>query len=163
MSASEPFLQRWARRKADSLTAGETNPPRGRRTISGTQTDSAPQRTQKGAAEPPPLPSVETLTAEADFSAFMAPGVPSSVRTAALRRLWRLDPSLSTPDGLVEYGEDFAARGFGEVIRTAFRIGWGLRSPDPTAERSSDALDDGRNMAADAAAPDQESDEGELA
>lgn len=46
------------------------------------------------------LPSIESLTAESDFTVFMQTGVAKDVQTAALRRLWQLNPAFSRTDGL---------------------------------------------------------------
>ena len=53
-----------------------------------------------------PLPPVESLTFESDFSAFMRPGVDSTVRRAALRKLLR-DPRFNVMDGLDVYIDDY--------------------------------------------------------
>ena len=54
-----------------------------------------------------PLPPVESLTFESDFSAFMRPGVDSTVRRAALRKLLR-DPRFNVMDGLDVYIDDYS-------------------------------------------------------
>src|SRR3546814_4496941 len=47
------------------------------------------------AVEPPgPLPSLEDLTAESDLTAFLREGVPESLKKAALRKMWSLDPAI---------------------------------------------------------------------
>jgi hypothetical protein len=65
---------------------------------------SAPSTT---AAAEPPLPPVESLTFESDFSLFMRPGVDSTVRRAALRKLLR-DPRFNMMDGLDVYIDDYS-------------------------------------------------------
>jgi len=58
-------------------------------------------------AEQHDLPAVDTLTAESDFTRFMADGVPELLRKAALRKLWRSSPVFAVLDGLNDYDEDF--------------------------------------------------------
>ena len=55
----------------------------------------------------PPLPPVESLTFESDFSLFMRPGVDESVRRAALRKLLR-DSRFNVMDGLDVYIDDYS-------------------------------------------------------
>jgi len=53
-----------------------------------------------------PLPAVETLTFDADFTAFMQPGVDPSLKRAALKRLFA-DPRFNVMDGLDVYIDDY--------------------------------------------------------
>ena len=58
-------------------------------------------------AEPPePLPPVESLTPESDFTPFMRPGVDPATKRAALRVLVR-DPRFNVMDGLDVYIDDY--------------------------------------------------------
>ncbi len=128
------FLARWSRLKQQSRqpTAPEADVP----------------------GEPAPelpateLPSIETLTAESDFTAFMQPGVPEPLRNAALQKLWRSDPVYANLDGLVEYGEDYAADfRAATAVATVYRVLQGMpdreeqpppEPPPPTLETPSD-------------------------
>jgi len=40
------------------------------------------------------LPSIDSLTADTDIRAFLQPGVPAELTTAALRRAWTIDPAI---------------------------------------------------------------------
>jgi hypothetical protein len=53
-----------------------------------------------------PLPPVETLTFDADFTAFMQPGVDPTLKRAALKRLFT-DPRFNVMDGLDVYIDDY--------------------------------------------------------
>lgn len=53
------------------------------------------------------LPTIESLTVDSDFTVFMQPGVDTALRTAALRKLWRLNPVFSRSDGLDSDAEDW--------------------------------------------------------
>jgi len=98
----DSFLARRARLKADRQRAArEPEPPPERETepVSGT---SAPAPALTDADMPP----VETLTAESDFSQFLAEGVSDVLRRAALRKLFHL-PEFNILDGLNDYDEDY--------------------------------------------------------
>ena len=58
-----------------------------------------------------PLPSIESLTAESDISAFLRKGVPEVLKNAALRRAWSLDPAIRDFASPAEYAWDFNAPG----------------------------------------------------
>jgi hypothetical protein len=45
-----------------------------------------------------PLPLIDSLTADSDFTVFMQPGVSVALQNAALRVLWRVDPAFNQPD-----------------------------------------------------------------
>jgi hypothetical protein len=61
-------------------------------------------------ADPPPtdadMPSLDTLTAESDYSAFLSPGVSDGLRRLALRQLFAAT-KFNVCDGLDDYDEDF--------------------------------------------------------
>jgi Protein of unknown function (DUF3306) len=80
----EAFLQRWSRLKHEEkreLPAQDEKPL-------------------------PPLPPVEKLTPESDFSGFMHPKVEDALRRAALKKLFR-DPHFNIPDPYEPYSRDF--------------------------------------------------------
>ncbi|HGG04809.1 MAG TPA: DUF3306 domain-containing protein [Aliiroseovarius sp.] len=86
------------------------------------------------------LPVPEDLTAGDDFSAFMHATVPDMLRNRALRRLWVTNPVLANVDGLVDYGEDFAAEGTSaKIVKTLYRVGKGLM---PAADDVDDPADE---------------------
>ena len=68
------------------------------------------------------LPPLESITAESDIRAFLAPGVPPELTRAALRRAWAADPKIRDFVGLAEYDWDFntpgAMAGFGPLEMT---------------------------------------------
>ena len=73
------------------------------------------------------LPDPDALTAEDDFSGFMAKTVPERLRQRALRKLWRLNPALANVDGLVDYGEDFTdAAMVIENLASTYQVGKGM-------------------------------------
>jgi hypothetical protein len=68
---------------------------------------SAAPASQSTAEAPPALPSVESLTFDSDFTAFMQAGVDENVRRGALRKLLR-DPRFNVMDGLDVYIDDYS-------------------------------------------------------
>jgi len=80
----EDFLRRWSRRKHE-----EKNQP--------------PAKEEKPA---PPLPAVDKLTPESDFSPFMHPKVEDALRRVALKKLFS-DPHFNTPDPFEPYSRDW--------------------------------------------------------
>jgi hypothetical protein len=114
----EGFLARWSRRKRDAET---TTPEPAEPTTAPEAPDTPPT------SEPPDvadivakLPPIEEITATTDIRAFLAPGVPSELRLAALRRAWNADPAIRDFIGLAENQWDFNAPdgvpGFGSLI-----------------------------------------------
>jgi hypothetical protein len=149
---SESFIVRWARRKraaadkADdrkSAAAPEATVPLVP-TKAGTQIanpegaalDSRLRGNERergvdpnaisGASEPlvdlAKLPPIESITAETDIRAFLAPGVPPELARAALRRVWSADPAIRDFIGPAENAWDFNApesmAGFGPLPMT---------------------------------------------
>lgn len=52
------------------------------------------------------MPSLESLTADSDYSAFFSPKVSESLRRSALRRLWQIG-DFGVADGLDIYAADY--------------------------------------------------------
>jgi hypothetical protein len=78
----EAFLDRWSRRKRDSLEEKEDESPK------------------------PSVPPVDKLTTESDFSSFMHPKVEDALRRVALKKLFS-DPHFNIPDPFEPYSADF--------------------------------------------------------
>jgi hypothetical protein len=81
-----PFLQRWSRLKEEEnkkkdLPAAQEKPP-------------------------PPLPALDQLTPESDFTGFMHPKVEDALRRAALKKLFA-DPHFNLPDPYEAYSGDW--------------------------------------------------------
>jgi hypothetical protein len=157
MSEGENFVARWSRRKRqaeqdlqarkpapastpdrDTDTTGDANEPGAARTSAACAEASA------DSSAPPfdlaRLPPLESITAESDVRAFLAPGVPPELTRAALRRVWTADPAIRDFIGLAENAWDFndpdSISGFGtlemteELRRQVARIVGGGLSPD---------------------------------
>ena len=65
---------------------------------------------------PKPLPPVDKLTPESDFTPFMQPKVEDALRRAALKKLFN-DPHFNIPDPFEAYSGDFTG---GEPITPEF-------------------------------------------
>lgn len=87
---AEQFLSRWSRRKQQVR-----------------QEEAAPPAKTQPAAEAPPLPPVESLTPDSDFSGFLHPEVDDKLRRAALKKLFS-DPHFNVMDGLDVYIDDYS-------------------------------------------------------
>jgi hypothetical protein len=159
MSEPENFITRWSRRKREAAqdadatkaavapapTAESAHPDEGRRK----ETDAPPAdggalEPSEVAFDPATLPPIETISADSDIRAFLAPGVPAELTRAALRRAWATDPKIRDFVGLSENAWDFnspgAIAGFGPLEMTdelraqvAQMVGRSLAegSPDP--------------------------------
>jgi hypothetical protein len=155
MSEPENFIARWARRKAAAQDA-EASPAAAPATPAtradggeGDHKENDAARAFGGALEPSPaafdptkLPPIESITAQTDIRAFLAPGVPAHLTRAALRRAWASDPKIRDFVGLSENSWDFnapdAITGFGPLEMTdelrgqiARMLGGGVAGEEP--------------------------------
>ena len=117
MSSDDTFLSRWSKRKREALTqpAAEAEAPVGEG-----------QQTQAGEGEDQPfdlslLPDLETLTGESDIQSFLHKAVPDTLRNAALRKVWALDPAVRNYVGeALDYAYDWntpgGVPGFGDIL-----------------------------------------------
>jgi len=87
---AEDFLRRWSRLKHTQAAEKPAEKP-----------------VEKGAEAPPaPLPPVDTLTPDADFTGFMQPKIEDALRRAALKKLFS-DPHFNIPDPFEAYSGDW--------------------------------------------------------
>lgn len=111
----EGFLRRWSRRKqgvpaeaevpAEPIGATGSPPP-------------PPAEPVKTDADMPPLDSIDE---QSNVSDFLSPGVSEALRTAALRRLFRM-PKFNVVDGLDDYCDDFTKfEPLGDIITADMR------------------------------------------
>lgn len=124
MSGPENFLARWSRRKRDAAEDTSATKPDTAPDASAETTQAREDPRPDGAAlaepggelpelsfDPASLPPIESITAESDIRAFLAPGVPAELTRAALRRVWTTDPNIRDFIGLSENSWDFNAAG----------------------------------------------------
>jgi hypothetical protein len=88
------FLARWSQRKRD---AGKADADAAAPEAPAQPGETTPEATASE-AEPPfdldSLPKLEELTSSTDMTVFFKKGVPESIRNAALRKSWVLDPAI---------------------------------------------------------------------
>src|SRR5215472_8748687 len=135
MSETENFITRWSRRKRKAAEDAEATRSSG--AVDAAPEGAHPNEDQReggdaprgGASDRPAsapdltkLLPIETITAESDIRAFLAPGVPPELTRAALRRAWAADPKIRDFVGLADYDWDFnapgAMTGFGSLEMT---------------------------------------------
>lgn len=132
MSTDEkPFLERWSRLKQ----AAREQPRREAEVHGGDASAQDDQKTPEPEKVPgdevPPLPSIESLTADSDYTVFMREGVPEELRQRALRKLWLTDAVFTAPDVLDVYALDYAnTPSFPGGVKTLFQVGMGMIDPD---------------------------------
>jgi len=129
--SSKGFLERWSRKKIDAEREAPAPAKADAKDASPAAEVRPPERQAKNDAKIPDntaskpefdlasLPSLDSITAVTDIRAFLAPGVPTDVARAALRRAWAADPAIRDFKGLAENAWDFtdptAMPGFGEL------------------------------------------------
>jgi hypothetical protein len=114
MSDDGSFLARWSHRKRSAATLARAQPDR-----DGKGREVGPVRDPPAPFDPASLPSLDSIVADSDISAFLAANVPTELTRAALRRAWSADPAIRDFVGLSENSWDFNAPGgvpgFGSV------------------------------------------------
>jgi hypothetical protein len=130
MNEPENFLTRWSRRKLVAEEPGQPASsdaavPESPAEESESGSKPAVPLTSETAAAPKPqidpatLPSLDSIDAKSDISAFLKPGVPGALQLAALRRAWSTDPAIRDFKGLQENDWNFndpnGVFGFGEL------------------------------------------------
>ena len=107
---SDDFLSRWSRLKRESGKAPVADPKeRPVPAQDGGAVKPAEGKAADAPAAPPPqpLPPVESLTFDSDFTAFMKPEVGEVLKRQALKTLFQ-DPRFNVMDGLDVYIDDFS-------------------------------------------------------
>jgi hypothetical protein len=131
MNEREDFLARWSRRKRQAADEVEdapiaAEPDASEQRMEGEKSLDSERPPETESRESPfdltTLPSIESISAETDIRAFLAPGVPAELTRAALRRAWAADPTIRDFVGLADYAWDFhapgAMAGFGPLEMT---------------------------------------------
>jgi hypothetical protein len=127
MSEPENFLERWSKRKlakdGPALPEHDAGAPQAEldnvAPAPAMETNATNAKPENPVFDPSSLPSIESIGADTDVTAFLRPGVPPELTRAALRRAWTTDPAIRDFVGLVENGWDFndphAMHGFGSI------------------------------------------------
>lgn len=106
MAADDNFLSRWSRRKIEARReparepAPAAAPPPAQPPAAASDPVAAP-------AGPAPLPPVESLTPESDFTPFMGKDVDAGTRSRALKALFA-DPHFNAMDMMDVYVDDYS-------------------------------------------------------
>jgi hypothetical protein len=134
----EGFLARWSRLKARSLRGEELPDPEAEAdedevAQAAEAADDTPVEAEEAVAvsDPetaatdadalPELPSLDSLGADSDYSAFLREGVPADLRQKALRKLFH-SPQFNIRDGLDDYDWDLSKREpLGDIITAEMR------------------------------------------
>ncbi|WP_247887092.1 DUF3306 domain-containing protein [Azospirillum sp. SYSU D00513] len=127
--STEGFLDRWSRLKQRARTTEAEAPlpalvPDGEAAREEARAvpaippvpDEAMADSAPAIAGPEALPPVESLGEGSDYTAYLAPGVPESLKVAALRKAWCSDPKIADFRGFAEYDWDCNAPGFGQLL-----------------------------------------------
>jgi hypothetical protein len=128
--SAKGFLERWSRKKIDAERDGTVPAQADAKDVSFAEISPAELQAKNDATVPvaaaakpefdlASLPSLDSITAVTDIRAFLAPGVPTDLARAALRRAWAADPAIRDFKGLAENDWDFtdptAMPGFGAL------------------------------------------------
>ena len=109
---SDDFLSRWSRlKRASSQPApADAKEGPGALKVAGSAGELPAPKAAEGSAVPTPsqpLPPVESLSFDSDFTAFMKPEVDGLLKRQALKTLFQ-DPRFNVMDGLDVYIDDFS-------------------------------------------------------
>ena len=117
-NTGDSFLSRWAKRKADvraeevkSVDAHDVNPSTSvpfaaKMPVTAIPERGLPSEQNENPDDTPPLPTIESLTQESDFSPFMGKDVAADLRNQAMKKLFT-DPHYNIQDGLDIYIGDY--------------------------------------------------------
>jgi hypothetical protein len=111
MSDPESFLLRWSRRKRAAARESDAASSRRARPDDGDIPETGGLEPAAPPFDPAALPPIDSITAETNIRAFLAPGAPPALTRAALRRVWTADPKIRNFVGLADYAWDFNAPG----------------------------------------------------
>jgi hypothetical protein len=125
--SDEEFLARWSRRKQKARAAADAPPPSPPADPPGMAPPPAPaEDPAAGAVDLSSLPSIDSIDAATDITAFLRQGIPQDLSRAALRRAWSADPAIRDFIGLAENAWDFndpnAMPGFGPLDCSAEQL-----------------------------------------
>jgi hypothetical protein len=135
--SDDTFISRWSRRK---IQARRAEPEPAAEPAVATSPPVAPVAVPPEA--PAPLPALESLTPESDFTPFLREGVDESVKRQALKTLFQ-DPRFNVMDGLDVYIDDYSKpdplpEGWLEKMNQVARLGE-YRAPEESAEGAAPA------------------------
>ena len=130
---SDSFFSRWSKRKREAKAEPPAPSPALAHEEEGSIVTPPP---------PAPLPDLESLGKESDYSAFLHAHVPPGLRQQALDKLWASNPGLMAPETMDLPMGDYTSPVTAEVVKTAWRLGKGVLDAAELAaeeEQKSDA------------------------
>ena len=107
------FLARWSRLKREARTPSDPAPA-----LDPIEPAPPAAEDEEAACDLSSLPSLDSLGADSDYTAFMRAGVPKALRLAALRKAWLSDPAIRDYRTLADYDWDCNAPGYGQLRPT---------------------------------------------
>src|SRR6516164_956638 len=106
--SEEQFLVRWSRRKQEAKADhAEATPEKAGDAREPLSSDHAAAEPDPSEVELSKLPSIESIDAATDITAFLRKGVPQELISAALRRAWSADAAIRDFVGLGEHAWHF--------------------------------------------------------
>lgn len=145
-------LERWSRLKREAARAKEQSGAGTKSAVQPPSTATAPPAAAVASvaqSQPPavtpqgdPLPPIESLTIDSDFSAFLQPKVDEALKRQALKQLFR-DPHFNVMDGLDIYIGDYTQPDpiSPEIVRELVQ-GRYIFNPPPTRINAQGFLED---------------------
>lgn len=156
----EGRLRRWSRLKQESRTEKEQSPPvldPQKAVDPAPAAHSAPAPASEAEKEDDPmkdLPSLESLTKDSDYSAFMREGVPEDVRGQALQKLWASEPAFREPFAFEMHMEDYNATftPIDALKDTIYKVGRGFLTQEDIDAQSGEDKEKKKSAEAETAA-----------
>ncbi|EOD77345.1 hypothetical protein D515_03938 [Grimontia indica] len=107
--ATDSFLHRWSKRKQEQSTAEDEKPPETEQIEDDAElvVSEATSESEDSELPPPSMDDVERLREGDSAAAFLAKGVSSQVKKAALRKLF-LSDAYNVLDGMNDYDLDYS-------------------------------------------------------
>ena len=126
---TDTLIHRWSKRKSENTkeTADARQPVADSEscdlpTAERDESINALQDENEAATEQTETPSLNSLTADSDYSAFLSPEVDAGLRKLALRKLFKA-PFYNIRDGLNEYDDDFTTfQELGDIITSDMKF-----------------------------------------
>ena len=146
------FLSRWSQRKQEAKQPElEPEPP-----VDKAEAPPGPAAEDEPEFDLSSLPKLEELTANTDMTVFLRKGVPESLRNAALRKSWALDPAIrnyvnpaleyaydwNTPGGVPGTGELGAGIDVARMVLQIMGDSTPAESPAAAADSATQPADD---------------------
>lgn len=113
MSEDEKFLSRWSQRKLAAAKEDQNVATQDEQPVQSVESESdVAEKNADEAFDLSTLPRLEEITETTDITSFLKKGVPESLRNAALRKSWALDPAIRNyVNPAMEYAYDWNTPG----------------------------------------------------